>query len=219
MIATGKTATAPPPVPHQHYGCTIGTLKNSTNIAFYLGLELYTAMELQFGKGRRYVFSYHQPNMWTARPSREAGQIIDPANHRLRCGGADAIKRLGVFSSTKADAIMHHNRVEFRMALPTVVVKPQVFVESVETVEAADRTGTDRHRAAGPAAHAGADQGCAPGTAASFANQSARSAAPCAATDPGDRGGGRLPADPQRQHRQQQRLALAGNRYRAGGLR
>ena len=93
-------------------------------------------MELQFGKGRRYVFSYHQPNMWTARPSREAGQIIDPANHRLRCGGADAIKRLGVFSSTKADAVMHHNRVEFRMALPTVVVKPQVFVESIETVEA-----------------------------------------------------------------------------------
>ena len=76
--------------------------------------------------------------MWTARPSREAGQIIDPANHRLRCGGADAIKRLGVFSSTKADAIMHHNRVEFRMALPTVVVKPQVFVESVETVEAVE---------------------------------------------------------------------------------
>ena len=50
MIATGKTATAPPPVPHQHYGCTIGTLKNSTNIAFYLGLEPCTAMELQFGR-------------------------------------------------------------------------------------------------------------------------------------------------------------------------
>jgi hypothetical protein len=135
-IATGKTATAPPPVPHQHYGCTIGTLKNSTNIAFYLGLELYAAMELQFGKGRRYVFSYHHPNTWTARPSRDAGQIIDPANHRLRCAGAEAIKRLGMFASTKAEAIIHHNRVEFRMALPTVVVKPQVFVESIETVEA-----------------------------------------------------------------------------------
>jgi hypothetical protein len=117
-IATGKTATAPPPVPHQHYGCTIGTLKNSTNIAFYLGLELYAAMELQFGKGRRYVFSYHHPNTWTARPSRDAGQIIDPANHRLRCAGAEAIKRLGMFASTKAEAIIHHNRVEFRMMLP-----------------------------------------------------------------------------------------------------
>ena len=212
-IATGKTATAPPPVPHQHYGCTIGTLKNSTNIAFYLGLELYTAMELQFGKGRRYVFSYHQPNMWTARPSREAGQIIDPANHRLRCGGADAIKRLGVFSSTKADAIMHHNRVEFRMA----AYRPSSSngtgnCRTPATAMPCRRARSSCRRA--PIAivmRTGADQGCAP--ARRQLRQSGRSAAPRAATNPADRGGGHLPVD------QQQRLALASGRYRLGGLR
>lgn len=125
VIGTGKTA--PPPAPlHRHTtACTIGTSRNSSDLSFYLTKELALAMEKQFGKGRRYVATYHYPSTWTVRPSRDSGRAIEMGNHRLRVAGTEAIKRLGRFASTKAQAVLHHNRIEFHLEeMPVVDQQP-----------------------------------------------------------------------------------------------
>jgi hypothetical protein len=120
----GKTAPATSPIPLPKFACSVGSLKHSNDISFYLGKELGDAMDTQFGAGRRYVIGYSHPGLWTARPSMTDGRAIE-TNHRLHCRGSETIKKLGKFQGTKCEAMLHHNRVEFRLAAPVELLKPQ----------------------------------------------------------------------------------------------
>jgi hypothetical protein len=129
---SGKTSTAPPPIEQKRFPCTIGTLQHSTDLSLYLGRELAEAMDRQFGTNRHYTVVYHHPHRWSAHPSREAGRMIESGNYRLRCGGAEAIKRLGKFPASRSEAHLRHNRVEFKLLeLPN----PATLTETLSTVK------------------------------------------------------------------------------------
>jgi hypothetical protein len=134
---SGKTSTAPPPIEQKHFPCTIGTHQNSTDLSIYLGRDLVEAMDRQYGANRHYTIVYHHPHHWTAHPSREAGRLIESGNHRLRCGGAEAIKRLGKFPASKASAYLRHNRVEFKLLELPNPATPTETVSTVKPVAAA----------------------------------------------------------------------------------
>jgi hypothetical protein len=133
----GKTDTAPPPIPQRRFPCTIGTKKGDYDhdITFYLTRELSDAMEAAFGKNRRYVVAYHYPQHWIVRPSRDAGRAIEPAHYRLRATGTEAIERLGRFMATGAEAVLKHNRVEFKLlAMPVRLAPPEPEPEPIKVM-------------------------------------------------------------------------------------